>query len=109
MAHCLESYIEPAFYHSSAKARPRPQGNGLAADSNIWCRLHIVGVLSLALLGRHLPYAEHFLRGQALALPPHLPAGSQMRSRCSPPKELNLSVRTYLFFLQGKEKTGGEG
>lgn len=109
MAHCLESYIEPAFYHSSAKARPRPQGNGLAADSNIWCRLHIVGVLSLALLGRHLPYAEHFLRGQALALPPHLPAGSQMRSRCSPPKGTEPIGKDLSFLFTRKRKDGWRG
>lgn len=44
-----------------------PQGNGLAADSNIWCRPHIAGVLSLALLGRHLHYSEHFLGGSRLS------------------------------------------
>lgn len=108
MAHCLESCIEPAFYHSPAKARPHPQGNGLATDSNIWCRLHIVGVLSLALLGRHLPYSEHFFGGSNLSPAPSPACSSKMRRGCSP-KGAEPMGKDLSFFFTRKRKGGWRG
>lgn len=82
VAHCLESCTEPGFYHSPAKARPHPQGNGLAADPNIWCGLHVdVGVLSLVLLGRPISLTLITFSGvKTQPCPPHLPIDRQMRS-----------------------------
>lgn len=111
MAHCLGSSTELVFYHSPAKARPHPQGNGLAADPNIWCSLHMDGCWGAepgSARKAPLSHFHHFLRVRPQPCPPHLPVDSQMRGSCSP-KGTEPICKDLSFLFTRKRKDGRRG